>query len=1065
MRTTMLAVGTLALLIVPAGFGAPASDGSRLSLAGKWRFALDREDAGIKGELFNRTLDAAIALPGALQNQGFGDEISVATKWTANVNDRTWYDSPAFEKYRTPGNVKVPFWLQPDRHYVGAAWYQRDFEIPAAWKGRRVTLTLERPHWETRAWVDGKALGTRDSLCAPHVYDLGTSLAPGMHTLTLRVDNRLIVDVGIWAHSVSDHTQGNWNGIVGAIELAAGSPVWIDDIQAYPDVAARSARLAIKIGNATGAPGKGSVRVGALTRDVAWDAGGGAVEVVVPLGADAPAWDEFTPALQRLTVALATGDFADERTVTFGVREIATRGTHLVLNGRNVFLRGTLECCIFPLTGYPPTDVDAWKRIIRICKEHGLNHIRFHSWCPPEAAFAAADELGFYYQVEIAAWTTVGDGAPVDAWLYAEAERVLRAYGNHPSFLLMPYGNEPGGGRQKEWLGRWVEHWKARDGRRLYTSASGWPTIPENQYHVTPAPRGPWGWIGKDYRSAIKDFDVPVIVHEMAQWCVYPNFDEIAKYTGPLRPKNFEIFRDSLAAHGMRAQWREFLFASGKLQVLCYKEEIEAAFRTPGVSGVQLLDLHDFPGQGTALVGILDALWGEKGYISPAEFRRFFGETVPLARMDKRVWTADETFAAELELAHFGKAPLPAARPYWKLVDAAGAAAASGTLEARAVPIDRGIALGRVSVALASLAAPARYRLIVGLEGTSFENDWTLWVYPAKLEAGESAGVLVASALDDAALSRLEAGGKVLLATTRLAAAHPKGSFTPVFWNRQWFPSQACQTLGLLCNPAHPALAAFPTEQHSDWQWEDIVGRSRCLVMDELPRELGPIVQVIDDWNTNRKLGLIVECAVGKGALLICTADLTRDLGKRPVARQLRQSLCAYLASPACAPKVQVDKGALVRIFTPGASSALLALGATVLRTDSEDAANGNVAANAIDGDPETFWHTTWSPAPDPMPHELVVDFGKEIAIAGIVYTPRQDMSNGRIAACEIHIGNNPNAWGQAAARASWKDDAHAQKLTFTAPAKGRYLRLLITAEVGRNPFAAIGELDVIVAP
>ena len=66
---------------------------------------------------------------------------------------------------------------------------------------------------------------------------------------------------------------------------------------------------------------------------------------------------------------------------------------------------------------------------------------------------------------------------------------------------------------------------------------------------------------------------VPVIVHEMGQWCVYPNFDEIKKYTGPLKPKNFEIFRDSLAAHGMLDQWRDFLRASGKLQALCYKEE------------------------------------------------------------------------------------------------------------------------------------------------------------------------------------------------------------------------------------------------------------------------------------------------------------------------------------------------------------------------------------------------------------------------------------------------------------------------------------------------------------
>lgn len=1058
MRCVTLLSGMLAGL---AALAAAAAGPAPLSLAGQWRFQLDREDAGIEDRWFDRALPERITLPGALQNQGFGDEISVSTRWTANVNDRTWFDSPAFEQYRRPGNVKVPFWLQPDRHYVGAAWYQRDVVIPDEWRGKRVVLTLERPHWETRAWIDGRALGARDSLSTAHVYDLDAGLAPGTHTLTLRVDNRMIVDVGIWAHSISDHTQGNWNGIVGRIELAAASPVWIDDVQAFPSLARKSVRLAVRIGGSSA--GAVTIRAGAVAKEVALDANGAAVNLEVPLGAGARPWDEFAPELQRLSVTLQGDGIADARTVTFGLREIAARGTQLVLNGRNLFLRGTLECCIFPLTGYPPTDVDAWKRVIRICKDHGLNHIRFHSWCPPEAAFAAADELGFYYQVEVAAWTTVGDGGPIDAWLYTEGERILRAYGNHPSFLLMPYGNEPGGARQKEWLGLWVEHWKARDGRRLYTSGSGWPMIPENEFQVTPAPRGPGGWVGKDYRATIRDLSSPVIVHEMGQWCVYPNFDEIAKYTGPLKARNFEIFRDSLAAHGMLDQRRDFLRASGRFQALCYKEEIEAAFRTPGVSGVQLLDLHDFPGQGTALVGVLDAFWDEKGYITPAEFRRFFGPTVPLARMEKRVWTADETFAAGVEIAHFGPAPIERARAYWRLIGDAGEAA-GGELPAHAVPIDRGTPLGRITFPCAGLKAPAMYRLVVGLAGTEIENDWTIWVYPAAVPAAAPAGVLVATALDAAVLAHLEAGGKAFLHSLRLPAAHPRGSFTPVFWNRQWFPGQACRTLGLLCDPAHPALASFPTELHCDWQWEDIVARSRCLVMDALPHALRPIVQPIDDWNTNRKLGLVLECAVGKGSLLVCTADLARDLQTRPAARQLRRSLEEYAASAAFAPKVGVAADDLRALLAPAHASRLAALGATVVRADSEDAANGNVAANAIDGDPETFWHTAWSPAPDPMPHELVIDLGAEIEVAGLVYTPRQDMTNGRIAACEIHVGNDPASWGAPAAAAAWRDSDRIETVRFAQPRKGRYLRILIRAEVRGNPFAAIAELDIMPA-
>ncbi len=1109
----------LALLVAQLlpGFAAvqpaPAAD-EPISLAGAWRFQLDRQDAGVSERWFDRALEQRIQLPGALQNQGFGDDISTETKWTANVNERSWFTAPRFEKYRQPGNVKVPFWLQPDKHYVGAAWYQRDIDIPKAWQGRRVVLTLERPHWETRVWLDDKPIGTNDSLSTPHVYDLGTGLAPGKHQLTIRVDNRLIVNVGVWAHSVSDHTQGNWNGLVGRLELSTTSPVWIDDIQVYPDFKKRSAKAVVQIGNSTQKAGSGNlvVMVGSETsadapdqfgppRPVAakWDATGGRVEFDVSLHSKALGWDEFTPHLYRLDVRLEDRSKPERRlegeSVVFGLRDLTTTPDKLfAINGRKTFLRGTLECCIFPLTGYPPTDVAAWKRIIRIAQEHGLNHIRFHSWCPPEAAFIAADELGFYYQVEIAAWATVGSGEPQDAWLYKEAERILRAYGNHPSFLLMPYGNEPAGPKRDAWLAQWVNYWKARDTRRLYTSGSGWPMLEESQYHVTPGPRGPGGWIGKDYRNAVKNYSVPTVVHEMGQWCVYPNFDEIAKYTGPLKAKNFEIFRDSLAEHGLLDQWRDFLRASGKLQALCYKEEIEAAFRTPGVSGVQLLDLHDFPGQGTALVGVLDAFWDQKGYITPAEFRRFYNSTVPLARMAKRVWTSDETFQAELEVAHFGPAPMQNAVTEWKLVAADGRKLAGGELPAKTLPVDRGIALGPISVELAKLPAPAQCKLVLSVGTVSksqnsvaadvspltlkqgqnqsrltsaatsarFENDWTIWLYPSKAAAAPPADILVTAAFDSNALARLDAGGKVLLLATRLSPEHPRGSFTPVFWNRQWFPSQGCQTLGLLCNPQHPALAKFPTAFHSDWQWEDILTHSRGMVMDDLPRGLRPLVQVIDDWNTNRKLGLAFECRVGNGKLLVCSADLEKDLATRPAARQFRESLLAYMAGGAFNPQVEVAKDDLTKMLERTRPSKLAKLGARVLEADSEDKEHDHVAANAIDGDPDTIWHTRWQPRTDPMPHQLVIDLGREVALKGITYLPRQDMSNGRIAEAEIFCGNDPKSWGEPAARAKWRNTAELQTVWFPQPVKARYLKFAAKSEVQRNPFAAIAELDVV---
>ncbi|HYK89467.1 MAG TPA: glycoside hydrolase, partial [Acidobacteriota bacterium] len=578
----------------------PSGDSaSHISLAGQWRFQLDREDVGIMQGWYQDRLRQNIRLPGALQAQGFGDDVDVATKWTGQIVDRSYFTDPRYEKYRQPGNIKVPFWLQPDKYYAGPAWYQRDIEIPTDWRGRSVVLSLERPHWQTLVWLDGKIIGSNDSLSTAHEYDLGTGVSPGKHGLTIRVDNRLIVDVGINSHSVSDHTQGNWNGIVGRIELMARNPVWIDDLQIYPRFPSGSITVKGRLANLSGRSGQAGLRlmaesVGAGDRTplpasdirVSWTSSGGKFEAEYPLGERARVWDEFTPFLYRLTAILDDGK--DERTVSFGLRDISTQGTQFLVNGRKTFFRGTLECAIFPLTGHPPTDVESWRRIIRIAKTHGLNLIRFHSWCPPEAAFEAADELGFYYQVEIASWanqsTMLGVGLPIDDWLYREAERILKAYGNHPSFILMPYGNEPAG-KDREFLARWVLHFRGRDPRRLYTSGSGWPQTPENQFHVAPQPRiQGWGQgLGSrinakppetqtDYRNYIQHYSIPVISHEIGQWCVYPDFNEIPKYRGYLKAKNFEIFRDSLAEHHMIRQAGDFLVASGKLQTLCYKE-------------------------------------------------------------------------------------------------------------------------------------------------------------------------------------------------------------------------------------------------------------------------------------------------------------------------------------------------------------------------------------------------------------------------------------------------------------------------------------------------------------
>lgn len=923
-------LGRLAFLLVASGASAIAAAGDETrDLAGTWRFRIDRDDRGLAEHWADAPLagEDTVQLPGMMQAQGHGDPVAVNTPWTGEIVDRSWFTAPEYEKYRQPGNIKVPFWLQPERHYVGAAWYQRELEIPPDWRGRRLVLALERPHIETRAWLDGRALGTSNSLSTLHKYEFGTDVAPGKHLLTIRVDNRLVVDVGINSHSVTDHTQGNWNGIAGRLILVTTPPVWVADLQVFPHLRRRSATVRGRIGNLTGKAGQGVLELaisfpgnasGPIPRMslVSWSEQGGTFTEEIQLEGAAPLWEEFLPALYRVTATIDRQP-SGSRLATFGLREIATAGTQFRLNGRKAFFRGTLECAIFPQTGLPPTDLESWRRIIRIAKDHGLNLFRFHSWCPPEAAFQAADELGFYFHIECASWantsTALGLGKPIDGWLYEEADRILAAYGNHPSFLLMAYGNEPAG-KDKEYLTAWVNHYKAADPRRLYTGAAGWPQIDANQFHVTPDPRiQAWGaGLGSrinarppetmtDYREHIQARQVPVISHEIGEWCVYPNFAEIPSYTGPLKPRNFEIFRDSLEAHGLGSQAARFLMASGKLQALCYKEEIESALRTPGMGGFELLALYDFPGQGTALVGVLDALWNPKGYITAGEFRRFCNSTVPLARLPRRVFTTDQVLDVAFEVAHFGPRPLVEASLAWKLVAEDGKAVASGRRFAPRIPIDNGISLGSVTIPLRDLSAPARYRLVAGLEGTPFENDWDIWVYPPHVETQAPPGVTITSRLDDPAKSILESGGRVLLVVPPgKARGDRRGKvalgFSSIFWNTAWTRRQPPHTLGILCDPGHPALAEFPTESHSNWQWWYLLTRADALILDDLPHDLHPPVQVIDDWVTNRKLGLVLEARVGTGKLMVCGIDLGRDLEANVVARQLRSSLLHYMA-------------------------------------------------------------------------------------------------------------------------------------------------------------------------
>jgi len=928
-----------------------------ISLAGAWRFALDPEDVGVRQQWFAKDLNDTVRLPGTTDENKKGirkDERCV------DRLSRVWY-------------------------WKGPAWYQRRVTIPDTWEGKRITLFLGRTK-HTRVWVDATFCGWEDTLSAPQVFDVTGAMTPGEHTITILVDNARLPPVGP-AHAVDERTQTNWNGIIGRMELRATDPAWLEDVQVYPDAGKRQARIRVVVGNLTGKTASGHITVGCESTNVAKSstfktqsvevkAGGRetVVEFTYTPGETVPLWDEFQPALLRLHLCLETTAggqlFHDQRFVRFGMRDFTRERNRLTINGREVFLRGKLDCCFFPLTGYPPMDKAGWLRVLSIAKSYGINHYRFHSWCPPEAAFEAADELGVYFQAElpnkrsafkapeskeaaehnIDRLDVASTETKVSLYDYArrEGELIFKHFGNHPSFVMFTLGNELG---RNQGMFEMVAHFKAIDPRRLYAQGS-------NNVHWNPSlAEGDDFWVtcktGKtlpvrgaffqgdypnphiehaspstmvDYSESIAGVPVPVIGHEIGEFQVSPDFREIPKYTGVTRARNLEVFRERLREAGMLDQAHDFMRASGALSVICHREDIEASLRTPGFGGFQLLDLQDFPGQGTALVGMLNVFMESKGLITPEAWRQFCCETVPLVRMKKYTWTTDETFIGRVQVAHYGPADLPDARVAWAVADSDGQEVAASAFGPATVEQGKVFDVDMFSLPLEDMRAPQKLSISVAIEGTPYRNRYPIWVYPPKVDTRVPKGVLVTDRFGSAETQEhLGAGGKVLLLPKLDQLPHSiKGSFQTDFWCFPMFRRAAERrgievasgTLGFLCDPKSPALAKFPTEFHSNWQWWHLVKNSRPIILDDAPAGYRPIVQVIDNFERNHKLGLLFEARVGKGRVLICAVDLLGQQDK-PAARQLLHSLLRYLDSPAFAPEAEWDADLLKRLL-PG---------------------------------------------------------------------------------------------------------------------------------------------------
>jgi len=919
----------LSLLLVLAAMAQ-----NRIDLSGEWGFAV--------GEKPN--YNDHVVLPGSMLTNGKGDDVSVATQWVGSFYDSSFYFNPYMAKYREAGRMKFPFFLTPKKHYVGVAWYGRTVNLPKSWKKKRVFLYLERPHIETTIYVNGHEAGRDSSLSVPHEFEITQYVqCSKANSIDIRVYNGIEnVCVGQDSHSVTDQTQGDWNGVVGKMELRSRPRIYIKGVQVFPRLQSKTADVEVVI---DGDGKRHSVEVSLQHSDksaVVAESRADTVRLSLPLGDSVKLWDEFEPNLYTVTAVL---DKQDTVCTTFGMREITAVGRQLYMNNRPIWIRGTVGNCCFPLTGYPPTDVASWLRIFKKCKEYGLNMMRFHSYCPPEAAFEAADQIGFYLQPEGPSWPNhgvkLGRGMSIDGYLMQETQRMVEAYGNHPSFCMLAAGNEPAGDWVK-WVSDFVDYWKATDSRRVYCGASvggGWAFDPKSQYHVKGGARGlDWDRHAPqsvdDYAKAVTSFtqkgrtpitfdiNEPYISHEQGQWCAFPDLKEVSQYTGAYKAGNFEIFADLLRDGGMASQADKFLMASGRLQTLAYKYETERNLRTPDYAGFQLLGLNDYSGQGTALVGILNVFWREKGYCTANYWTQFCSPIVPLAKFPKFVYTNSDTLRIPVELYNAYKEPLRKARSLYFIHDEQKNEYTHGLLSWKDIPIGKNNDLGEVVFPLRQFSEPKKLILTVVSSAESepkrrIENSWEFWVYPAAVEMPSANGVYIADSLDRKAVETLKKGGKVLItAAGRVRLGNDvKQTYLPVFWNTSWFKMRPPHTTGAYIDKSHPLFKRFLTDDWANLNWWELLNKAQVMNLRELPADYQPCIQPIDTWHVSRKLGMVVEANVLGGKLLITTMDISSDLDNRVVARQMRKAILDYMESNDFNPTLTLDQQTVADFF------------------------------------------------------------------------------------------------------------------------------------------------------
>lgn len=851
----------------------------KIDLSGLWRVYLDAD----KAPALPSEYPDEMTLPGTTSAAGLGPE------------------NPARETY----------FLTDARKFEGYAWFTRTFEA-GDWQDMAVLLRLERTR-KTTLWLDGQEIASRCSLCAPHLYYL-PGLAKGTHTLVIRVDNTDYPTRG--GHLTSQDTQSNWNGVTGEISLTVGKAI-VTGIQVFPDIAAGTIRIRAYVEGqhsgfaSVGLPGQMEHLV---------PIHGHHLEGTLPLTGSEALWDEFAPNLHTLTIDV-DGDVYE---TTFGLRKFEGRGRKLLCNGREVFLRGKHDGLIFPLTGYAPTDVDSWRKVMQTAKDYGVNHYRFHTCCPPDAAFTAADELGVVMSPELPFWGTIHEPGEADydeaeqQFLFGEGLRMLGEFGHHPSFVFMSMGNELWGSKKE--LNRMLAEYRKFDPDKLYISgANNFQWVPDvlkeedvfvgvrlsgdrlirGSYAMCDAPQGivqttepesvsnydrmiapeitpgeaasgTTGKIAIQYGTGVKWVDaedaqafvpqVPVISHEVGQYEFYPDFDEIERYTGPLKARNFEVFRERLTAAGLWDDHERFFRCASKLAVDCYRREIETFLRTGELSGFQLLDLQDFTGQGTALVGVLNAFMESKGLISAAEWRQFCASTVVLGLFERFVLADGDELRFQVQVSECDPG---------KTHDTVRCELLEGETLLAACDAPLGERQGRltapISVTLGKVQADKPVRLTVRLtlaDGTV--NTYPLWVFPHYDVQITREGVVMGDRRVAFAASVEEAKASPVPAIV-IPDSEGKlpATYASDFWCYPMFRSISesmgkpvpIGTLGLCVDDRHPWVKGFATEDYTTPAWYRLIQTAHC----ENANVSDPAIQMIDNTERCQRLCLLWE--------------------------------------------------------------------------------------------------------------------------------------------------------------------------------------------------------------